>query len=73
MFGADDVKTIVDIGLGAVSLMLWFRQGSVNKAQTEAIQDLTKMCKSHDDRLEVLESIPLNKWGSRPRPRVKRG
>lgn len=55
-------KTLVDIGLGAVSLMLWFRQGKVNKAQqaldekqNKTAEDLTLMVKDHDARIITLE------------------
>lgn len=57
-----ELKTYVDLGLGAVSLLLWFRQGKVNKAQIEldtkqnkAVADLTVMVRDHDGRLGRLE------------------
>jgi hypothetical protein len=56
------MKTLVDIGLGAVSLMLWFRQGKVNRAQqaldekqNKTAEDLTLMVKDHDARIVTLE------------------
>lgn len=58
-----DIRTYVDMGLGAVSLLLWFRQGKVNKAQLEldtkqnkAMADLTVMVRDHDTRIEALEA-----------------
>lgn len=58
----DELKTLIDIGLGGVSLMLWLRQGKVNKAQvaldqaqSKATQDLTTMVKDHEGRLVKLE------------------
>lgn len=57
-----EIRTYVDMGLGAVSLLLWFRQGKVNKAQLEldtkqnkAMADLTVMVRDHDTRLALLE------------------
>jgi hypothetical protein len=57
-----DLKTILDVGLGAFSLMLWLRQGKTNKqqleinaAQNRATQDLTTMVKDHDARIGHLE------------------
>lgn len=74
----EEIKTLVDIGLGAVSLMLWFRQGKVNKAQQEIDQkqnktaeDLTIMVKDHETRLVTLESIPGKM--RRRRPGERRG
>lgn len=64
-----ELKQALDIGLGAVSLLLWLRQGKVNKAQlaldeqqTKATQDLTTMVRDHDDRIAKLENehITLN-------------
>jgi hypothetical protein len=62
-----DIKTVLDIGLGALSLMLWFRQGKVNKAQLQldekqnkATEDLTKMVRDHDDRIAALETEHLS-------------
>jgi hypothetical protein len=52
-----DIKTIADIGLGAVSLMLWLRQGKINAAQEQATKDLTTMVKDHDQRISSLESV----------------
>lgn len=59
------VKTLVDIGLGGVSLLLWLRQGKVNKAQMEidakqnrAQEDLTLMVRDHETRIQSLESKP---------------
>lgn len=58
-------KTLVDIGLGAVSLMLWFRQGKVNQAQriidekqNKTAEDLTTMVRDHETRLITLERHP---------------
>ena len=58
-------KTLVDIGLGAVSLMLWFRQGTVNRAQqkidekqNKTAEDLTMMVKDHEARIITLERKP---------------
>lgn len=64
-FLPDYAKTLVDIGLGAVSLMLWFRQGKVNTAQqkidekqNKTAEDLTMMVKDHEARIVTLERIP---------------
>ena len=64
-FLPDYTKTLVDIGLGAVSLMLWFRQGKVNAAQqkidekqNKTAEDLTMMVKDHETRLTTLERKP---------------
>jgi hypothetical protein len=61
----DSIKTAVDIGLGAVSLMLWFRQGKVNMAQqkidekqNKTAEDLTMMVKDHETRIITLERRP---------------
>lgn len=58
----ESLKAALDIGLGALSLLLWFRQGKVNKmqmkldeAQTRATADLTQMVKDHESRLQKLE------------------
>lgn len=58
-------KTLVDIGLGAVSIMLWLRQGKVNQAQqvidqkqNKTAEDLTLMVKDHETRLITLERHP---------------
>lgn len=64
---AESFKTFVDIGLGAVSLMLWFRQGKVNKAHLKAAEDLTTMVRDHEVRITSLESRP----GSMRRRRAK--
>lgn len=57
-----EIRTYADLGLGAVSLLLWFRQGKVNKAQIEldtkqnkAMADLTVMVRDHDTRISKLE------------------
>lgn len=57
-----ELKIYFDLGLGAVSLMLWVRQGKVNKQQTEldkkqnkVTEDLVTMVKDHDVRIEKLE------------------
>lgn len=59
-----DFKTLIDIGLGAMALLLWFRQGKVNKdqAQTNKVQadtnqKLTTMVADHEVRLTALESV----------------
>lgn len=58
-----DLKAALDIGLGAVSILLWLRQGKVNRAQIEldekqnqATEDLTKLVKDHDSRIRKLEN-----------------
>lgn len=58
-----DFKTAVDIGLGGISLMLWLRQGKVNKAQValdakqnKATDDLAMLIKDHDERISALEA-----------------
>jgi len=58
-----EIKTLADIGLGALSLMLWLRQGKVNKQQVEldqkqnkATEDLTTMVKDHEERIGLLET-----------------
>lgn len=60
-----DYKALLDIGLGAVSLMLWFRQGKVNAAQqkidekqNKTAEDLTVMVKDHEARIVTLERRP---------------
>lgn len=65
-FLTPDITNVLDIGLGAVSLMLWWRQGKVNKAQVEldtkqnkAAEDLTTMVKDHEVRIENLETDRL--------------
>ena len=57
-----DLKAALDIGLGAVSILLWLRQGKVNRAQVELdekqnqnTEDLTKLVKDHDSRIRKLE------------------
>jgi hypothetical protein len=66
VLSSDELKTLVDIGLGAVSLMLWFRQGKVNKAQQEidakqnqTSADLTMMVRDHETRITKIESGEL--------------
>lgn len=63
MFESIDLKAALDIGLGAVSILLWLRQGKVNQAQVEldekqnqATEDLTKLVKDHDSRIRKLET-----------------
>ena len=63
-----DFKTAVDIGLGAVSLLLWLRQGKVNKLQVEldqkqndATRDLTTMVRDHETRITKLEHNSVNR------------
>lgn len=51
-----DIKTFADIGLGAISLMLWLRQGKINASQERATKDLTTMVKDHDLRISSLET-----------------
>ena len=62
MLESIDLKAALDIGLGAVSILLWLRQGKVNRAQVEldvkqnqATEDLTKLVKDHDSRIRKLE------------------
>ena len=57
-----ELRTLADIGLGAISLMLWLRQGKVNKQQVlldehqnKVTADLTIMVKDHEQRLIKLE------------------
>lgn len=56
MIDAVDFKTAADIGLGAVSLLLWFGQAKTNRQQNKATQDLTTMVKEHDNRIDRLET-----------------
>lgn len=53
----ESAKVALDIGLGAVSLLLWMRQGKVNINQLKASQDLTTMVRDHDVRLGRLETV----------------
>ena len=55
-----DLKAYLDIGLGAISLLLWMRQGKANAAQLEVNKGLTTMVKDHDDRIARLEGEHLN-------------
>lgn len=71
---ADEIKTMVDVGLGAVSLLLWLRQGKVNKqqvtldqAQNKAMQDLTTMVKDHEGRIGLLEETSVHRKRSKRR------
>lgn len=73
-----DIKTLLDIGLGAVSIMLWMRQGKVNRAQllldekqNKATEDLTTMVRDHDDRIARLEGEHLTHSRSRKRAMTK--
>jgi hypothetical protein len=61
----DYIKVLLDIGLGAVSLMLWVRQGKVNAAQqkidekqNKTAEDLTVMVRDHESRIVTLERRP---------------
>lgn len=63
-----DLKTILDIGLGALSIVLWFKQVKVNRLQMDldtkqnlATQDLTTMVRDHDDRINRLEHNSVNR------------
>jgi len=78
-FLSTDVKSLLDIGLGAVSIMLWMRQGKVNKAQlildekqNKATEDLTTMVRDHDDRIARLEGEHLSQSRSRRPSRKNR-
>ena len=58
-----ELKLLFDMGLGSVSLLLWLRQGKVNKQQValdekqnKATQDLAVIVKDHDVRIARLES-----------------
>lgn len=58
----DVVKVLFDIGFGAAALVLWVKQGGINKRQvaldekqSKATEDLTIMVKDHDRRIQVLE------------------
>jgi len=58
-----DLKTILDIGLGALAFLLWLRQGKINRAQVEldnkqniTSERLTTMVEDHEERLRSLES-----------------
>lgn len=57
-----EYKVLFDMGLGAVSLLLWLRQGKVNKQQmlldqkqNKVTEDLTVMVKDHEGRITKLE------------------
>ena len=77
---ADTLKTLLDIGLGGVSLLLWLRQGKVNKLQLEldtkqnkATEDLTTMVRDHEERLKTLEHKSLERKAvTRRRIKVKK-
>lgn len=63
---SETIKTLLDIGLGGVSLLLWLRQGKVNKQQLEldkkqnkATEDLTLMVRDHEERLKDLEHVSV--------------
>lgn len=56
-FDLEQTKVALDIGLGAVSLLLWMRQGKVNTNQLKANQDLATMVRDHDVRLGRLETV----------------
>jgi hypothetical protein len=63
-----DFKTAVDIGLGAISIWLWFKQVGVNRMQVkldekqnQATQDLTTMVRDHEDRINKLEHNSVSK------------
>ena len=65
---SDTLKTLLDIGLGDVSLLLWLRQGKVNKQQLEldkkqnkATEDLTLMVRDHEERIKVLEHVSVRR------------
>lgn len=63
-----DLKTYADLGLGAVSLLLWLRQGKVNRTQVETNRQLTTMVHDHETRLAALETRevkPKRKWYKR--------
>lgn len=66
-----DLKTIIDIGFGALALVLWVRQGKINKAQLDldskqnkTTEDLVTMVKDHEDRIRQLESRPPHLRGA---------
>ena len=54
-FDADSAKAALDIGLGALSLMLWARQGKTNSIHLKANQDLAAVVQNHDHRIVKLE------------------
>ena len=65
---ADTIKTAVDIGLGAVSLLLWLKQMKVNELQVKldekqnaATADLTVMVRDHETRIHRLEHVSVTK------------
>lgn len=71
-----ELQTLADIGLGGLSLLLWWRQGKVNKAQVEldakqnkAAEDLTTMVKDHETRLVSLETARVKAVRRRKRAR----
>lgn len=71
-----ELKALLDIGLGGMSLLLWLRQGKVNKLQMQlderqnkTTQDLTIMVKDHEQRLGILET---NKHAARRSGRKRR-
>lgn len=67
-----DLKTVADIGLGAISLLLWFRQSKLWQTQVKTTQDLTTMVKDHEDRIKSLEHASVNTLAARVRKRSRR-
>ncbi len=73
-----EYKVLFDMGLGAVSLLLWLRQGKVNKQQMEldakqnkVTEDLTTMVKDHDVRIARLEHAKKPRRRLVPRARMR--
>lgn len=62
----DAIKIVLDIGLGALSLLLWLRQGKVNKLQVDldtkqniATENLAILVRDHDARIARLEQVDI--------------
>lgn len=71
---SDTIKTLVDIGLGGFSLLLWLRQGKVNRQQAEldakqneTAAKLTQIVDDHETRITSLES--RSNWRRKARKR----
>lgn len=62
----EGIKVALDIGLGALSLLLWLGQRRVNKLQValdtrqnQATENLTTLIKEHDSRIARLEQVDI--------------
>lgn len=69
-----DLKTAVDIGLGGISIFLWFKQLAVNRMQVEIDKKqntsndaLTLLVMDHDKRITTLERHTLPGRGKKAR------